>query len=220
MIAKELINNSISPLSPTSTATFALQQMSEFKISHLPIVHDNIFLGIISEKNIQNFINIDEQIANNNFPFLKYSVELDQHIFDIIRIVADQKLSSIPVLNDKSEYIGLITTNDLIYYVSKAMALDNPGGIIILELNINDYNLTEIAHIVESNNTHIINLFVVSNPESTKLEINIKLNKFEIEPILQMFRRFNYMIKGAYAEPSSFENLRTRYDALINYLNI
>ena len=60
------------------------------------------------------------------------------------------------------------------------MALDNPGGIIILELNINDYNLTEIAHIIESNNAHILNLFVVTNNESTKLEVNIKLNVCQI----------------------------------------
>lgn len=220
MIAKELINTTIPFLNLTDSGSQALKIMNEFKVTHLPLVQDKIYIGLVSEKAILDMENPDESIEKSELQYRKPAIEMDQHIYDIIRIVAGENISLIPVVNEQMIYLGVIPTTSLINYLSKIMALDNPGGIIILELNIHDYHLSEIAHIVESNNAQIVHLFVVSNMDSTKLEVNLKLNIFEIEPILQAFRRYNYTIQGAYFEKSDYQDLQSRYAALINYLNI
>ena len=87
-------------------------------------------------------------------------------------------------------------------------------------MNIRDYSLSEIAQIVESNNKKIINSFVNSFADSTKIEVTIKLNSTDIEDVLKTFIRYDYQIQASYTEVDLNDNLSDRYDSLMNYLNI
>jgi len=60
----------------------------------------------------------------------------------------------------------------------------------------------------------------VSSPDSTKLEITIKINKIEINGLLQTFSRYNYIVKASFTESDDFDDLKDRYDSFMNYLNI
>ncbi len=96
-----------------------------------------------------------------------------------------------------------------------------PGGLIVLETGVNDYMLSEIARIVESNNARIFSLKVNSIPGSSHLEITIHLDRPDIAAILQAFYRYNYFVRYSWS-PAENEriDLKERYDALMNYLNI
>jgi len=95
------------------------------------------------------------------------------------------------------------------------------GGIIILETGEKDYMLSEIAGIVESNNARIVSLKVTRVPETSGYEINMRLDRPDIAPILQTFYRYNYQVRYSWSpEESERLDLKERYDALMNYLNI
>jgi hypothetical protein len=87
-------------------------------------------------------------------------------------------------------------------------------------MNIHDYSMSEIAQIVETNNRKILNSFVNSFDDSTKIEVTIKLNTVDIDPVLQTFMRYNYQVKATYTEKDLNDNLSDRYNSLMNYLNI
>jgi len=61
------------------------------------------------------------------------------------------KLSDSTCLDGQNHYLGVITTNDLIRHLAGISSMDQPGGIIVLELIERDYSLSQIAQIVESN---------------------------------------------------------------------
>ncbi|MCK4408396.1 MAG: CBS domain-containing protein, partial [Bacteroidales bacterium] len=86
--------------------------------------------------------------------------------------------------------------------------------------NNNDYSLTEIAQIVESNGAKVLSLYVTSHPDSTKIEVTLKINKIDILPVLQTFNRYNYIVKASYSEKENLDDLRERFESLMNYLNI
>ncbi|MFW5752129.1 MAG: CBS domain-containing protein, partial [bacterium] len=95
------------------------------------------------------------------------------------------------------------------------------GGIIVLELNINDYSLSEIAQIVESNDAKILGLYISSPDDSTRIELTIKINRTELSSIIQTFNRYNYNIKASFLENDELDNLyNNRYEAFIRYLNV
>ncbi len=194
--------------------------MAEYKVSHLPIVNDVELLGLISEADIYNLNNINAAIGNHKLSITKPYVNQSQHIYDIIKIFSDMRLSLLPVLDDKNNYLGIITLTELISNISKIFAINNPGGIIILEINNNDYKLSEIAQIIESNDAKVLSLYIHSHPDSTKMEIIIKINKMDIGPILQTFNRYNYIVKATMSDENYMEDLYKRYDLLMNYLNI
>jgi acetoin utilization protein AcuB len=220
MIIKELVSETITPLNPSDSAAFALSIMDEFKISHLPIVHNMTFQGLISDTDIYNFNNFEESVGNHNLSLGQAYITDNQHIYDVIKIFSTLSLSLLPVVTDNEQYLGVITQTDLIKHLAGIFAINNPGGVIILEINEKDYFLTEIAKIVESNDAKVLSLSLASFPDSTKLEVTLKLNRMDIESILQTFNRYNYSVKASFSENLSFDSLKERFDSLMNYLNV
>lgn len=220
MLANELITDIILPLRPSDTGLQALNWMDEYKVEHLPIVNDTKYLGIISDVDIYSAENPSEPIGNHTLSLSNISINCNLPIFEVIKIIALHKLSLIPVVDDANNYLGTITQKRIISFFAEIIAVQNPGGIIILEINVNDYSLSEIAQIVESNDTKILSLFIKSYPDSTKLEVIIKTNKIDINPVLQTFNRYNYIVKASFTEDNYNDILQNRFDSLMNYLNI
>ena len=102
----------------------------------------------------------EEPIGNHSLSLFSPYVTFDQHIFEVIEIASRLNLSVVPVLNHNNHYQGLITMNHLIHYFGDLSALKQPGGIIVLEINVNDYSLSEIAQIIEGNDAKILSLYV------------------------------------------------------------
>jgi len=220
MIVKELITGIIPPLKLSDSAAFGLGIMDEFKVSHLPVVQDMIFQGLISDTDIYNFNNLDEPLVNYKANLGQVSVTENQHIYDAINLFSAQSLSLLPVVSGSNQYLGIITQTTLIQHLAGLFAINNPGGVIILEINEKDYDLPAIARIVTSNDAKVLSLSLTSFPDSTKLEVTLKLNKMDIEALLQTFNRFNYSVKASFSEPSNYESLKERFDSLMNYLSV
>jgi len=220
MIARHLISKNIIPLKTSDTGNIALKWMDENKVSHLPIVNNDNYVGLISEKDILDLNNYDEAIGNHNLSIDKVHVTESQHIYEIIEILEKLSLSLIPVVDNHEKYLGVITSQSILSYFSSSFSVKNPGGVIVLEMSENDYSLTEIANIVESNGAKILSCFLGSHTDSTLIEVIIKINKTEMDSILQTFARYNYVVMATFGEDKDIEDMKERYDSLMNYLNI
>jgi CBS domain-containing protein len=220
MIARQLIVDTITPLRSSDSGTDALRLMDELRVSHLPVVNETEFLGVISDTDILTLNNLAGTLVSQPVSLSNAYVFENQHIYDVIRIVDAMKLTLLPVLDEKKRYIGSITLASICHHISELMALNNPGGIILLELNDKDYLLTEIAQIVESNDAKILGMYITTFPDSTRMEVTLKINKIDVGPVLQTFIRYNYIIKASFSEDTYTESLQERYNSLMNYLNI
>jgi len=220
MIAKHLITDGIMPLKTSDTGKTALSWMEEYKVSHLPIVNNQEFLGLISELDIYNLNSFDEPLGNHKLSLKHPYVFENQHIYDVLKLVNEQNLSLVPVLNGEGNYLGSINLQNLIKYFTQSLSVDNPGGIIVLEMTYNDYSLTELAKIVEENDAKILSTFLLNHEDSTRLDVFLKINKVDISSILKTFERYNYFVKASYGEEDDNEDLRERYNSLMNYLNV
>lgn len=221
MLAKDLISDVVPSLKTSDTGARALSWMEIFRVSHLPIVNNLEFLGLISDTDIYDLNMIDEPIGNHNLSlFSPYATE-DQHIFEVIALASKLKLTVIPVLDEKKQYLGLITQSELLHYFAELLAVKNPGGIIVLELNQNDYSLSQIAQIVEGNDAKILGLYVSSPSETTKMDVTIKINRTDLSAVLQTFARYNYTVKASYLDDNTMDSLYSdRYDQFMRYLSI
>ncbi len=221
MLAKDLISDVIPALRTSDSGQKALYWMDIFRISHLPIVNNEDFLGLISDKDIYDLNMADEPIGNHSLSLFSPYVTLDQHIFEVIEITSRLNLSVVPVLDHNNRYQGLITMNHLIHYFGELSALKQPGGIIVLEINVNDYSLTEIAQIIESNDAKILSLYINSFSNSMKMEVNIKINRKELTSIIQTFNRYNYIVKASFMDENDLDSLyENRYEQFMKYLSI
>lgn len=221
MIAKQLLTDAVSVVDTNNTGSDVLYFMDEEKLSILPVVNNGNYVGLISEVQVFNMKDPDKPLADQKVPYKHIYVEENQHIYEVIKMMSAEKIPLLPVLDEKDRYKGSISIQTLIEHIGSFTAVGNPGAIILLELNQNDYVLSQIAQIVESNDAKILSLYVTSDKNSTKLEVTIKVSKMEIQAILQAFNRYNYIIKATYTEDEEMYNdMRDRYDSLMNYLNI
>jgi len=220
MIAKDLITDKIPSVKTSQTGLEVLTIMDEYRVSHLPIANDEQFLGIISEDDIFSLNRFDESIGNHVLSLSRAFVTDDQHIYEVIKIVSDLKLTLIPVVDSRNVCMGVITLDTLVQRFAELMAVNNPGGVLILEVNENDYSLSEIAQIVESNDARILSVYLRTFNDSTKLEVTIKINKLDISAIIATFNRYEYIIRASFSESEYDDYLRDRFDSFMTYLNI
>lgn len=221
MLAKELISDLVPPLKTSDTGLKALSMMEIYRISHLPIVNNLEFLGLISDTDIYDMNMADEPIGNHQLSLFSPYVTSDQHIFEVIELVGRLKLTVVPVLDEKKNYLGLILMSDLLHHFADLAALKNPGAIIVLEMNITDYSLTEISNIVEGNDGKILSLYISQPGDSTKIEVTLKINRTEISSFIQTFNRYNYIVKASYMESGELNTLiESRYESFMRYLNV
>lgn len=219
MIAEQLISNDIIPLRTSDTGEEALSMMHEFNVYHLPIVNNEQLLGLISEDDILNF-DVSEPLGAYSLSIKRPFVRKEDHIYEVMRLLAEYQLTLIPVVDEQERYAGLISLEDLLMYFSRTAAFIEPGSIIVLEVAKRDYMLSEISRIIESENAAILSAFVTSNMDSHRIDVTIKVNVQHIQSILAALGRYNYQIKESFHEIEYMGTLKDRYDSLINYLNV
>jgi acetoin utilization protein AcuB len=221
MVAKDLISEVIPSLKTSDTGQTALNWMEIFRISHLPIVNNMDFLGLISDVDIYDINQPDEPIGNHKLTLFKPYVDLDTHIFDVIGIASKMSLSVVPVLDDKNHFKGVVLVNDIVGYLARISGLDMPGGIIVLEVLERDYSLSQIAQIVESNNARVLSSYITSRSESTGLEITLKVNTISLAAIIRTFERYGYDVKTWVTEDDALDRFYSdRFDLFMKYLDI
>ena len=221
MLAKDLISEVIPSLKTSDLGQTALNCMEIFRVSHLPIVNNQDFLGLISDSDIYDMNQPEEPIGNHALTLLKPYVDGEQHIFEVIGLASRLKLSVVPVLDSTKHYKGVITISDLIRHLAGISSMDQPGGIIVLELIERDYSLSQIAQIVESNNVKVLSMYITSPPESTKLEVTLKVNTSDLISVIRTFERYNYEVKTWVSNNDTMDRFYSeRFDSLMKYLNI
>src|SRR4051812_12472814 len=152
MLAIELISDAIPPVHTSDTIQKVLDRMAEFRVRHLPIVNEDQFLGLLAEQDVLAEPDHNVQIGTLALSLVNPYVLEDQHIYDVIRLFYEQQLTIVPVLDNKKNYLGMISINTMNGYFARLTSVAQPGGIIVLEINSRNNSLAHMAQIVESDN--------------------------------------------------------------------
>lgn len=219
MIARDLISQLIHPLRTSDTGEQALTYMQVYHLKHLPIVNNEQLLGTISEEDVTTSP-LDEPIGSFSLGLNKAFVRDNDHLFEVMGVMADYKLTVIPVVDTKENYLGLITLEDLIQYYARSFSFAEPGGIIVIELPKSDYSLSAISRIIESENAIVLSSFLTQDENSRQMFVTVKINQKDTRHIQATLERFGYVVKATFTEEGYFESLQDHYDAFLHYLNV
>jgi CBS domain-containing protein len=219
MIARELISQLVHPLRTSDSGEQALTYMQVYHLKHMPIVNSVQLLGTISEEDITTSP-LDEPIGSFSLGLNKAFVKETDHLFEVMSVMADHKLSAIPVVDAKGDYMGLVTLEDLIQYYARSFSFSEPGGIIVIEVPKPDYSLAEISRIIESEHATVLSSFLTQDEDSRRMYVTIKVNQSDTKHLQATLERFGYTIKATFSEEGYFESLQDHYDAFLHYLNV
>jgi acetoin utilization protein AcuB len=220
MLASELLSNAMPPVRTSDTIQQVIDRMVEFRVRHLPIVNEDQFLGLVSEDDLIEQTDYQLPVGGLFLSLVNPYVIETQHIYDVIRLFYEQQLTVVPVLDTRKNYLGLISINAMNEYFARITSVAEPGGIIVLEITNRNNSLAHMAQIVESDNAQVLSSYIRSFPDSTRLEVTLKVNKQDISGIVASFLRYNYTVQATFNFTPVDDDSMNRYDSFMNYLNL
>lgn len=220
MLTGELLSQNLPYLHLNDTVNQALQLMNDNQVAHLPIVDGEKYIGIISEDDLLLVDNDHSEIKTLQQSFGNAAVKNNDHFLKAIQVAGEFGLSVVPIVNEENELEGAVAYNDLLRHASAFMSLKEPGGLIVLEVESNQYSFNEISKLVETNDAQITQLNTSNDPETGTMQITIRINRPEISDIVATFQRYEYNVKHYFGEELYNNEVRSNYENLMNYLKI
>jgi predicted transcriptional regulator len=220
MLAVELNNNNIPQLQLQDTIAKALQLVSDFKVSHLPVVSEEKFLGLISEEDLMDAHNKNLRIELLQSDFILASINENDHFLQAVNISNQYQTNVVPVTNFENELIGTITRQTLLKTLGHFSGAQEIGSIIVLEMERNQFAISDISRIVESNGATVLHLNTTMQPETGLLRVTIHIDKKELSAVIAAFERYEYDVIYYFGEEKFENEIHSNYRHLMNYLDI
>jgi len=124
------------------------------------------------------------------------------------------------VISETYELLGTISEQELIKAATKFTGAEEPGAVIVLEMERKHYSFGEISRLVETNDAYITQFNTTPETETGLLLVTIKINKLEVSDIIATFQRYEYSIRYFIGEEDYENELRYNYDHLMTYLKM
>ena len=219
MLTAELINNNIPRLQLQDTVSKALRLINDFRVTHLPVVSVDKYLGLISENDLLD-ADVRSSIELLQEDFIPASLKENVHFLNAVNYSNQFETSIVPVVNASNELRGVITVADLLKTVGNFSGAGEIGGIIVMEMTRAKFAISEISRIVESNDATILHLNTTVHPDTGLLIVTLHLNKKQIAPIVAAFERYEYDVIFEFSDEKFEDDIDANYRHLMNYLDI
>jgi CBS domain-containing protein len=198
----------------------ALQLISDFRITHLPVVAEDKYLGMISEDDLLDAEDDKAPMELMQEHFVNAAVHDNEHFLTAVNCCNQFDTTMVPVINEERELLGVITTPDLLKALGNFAGTNEIGGIVVLEMERSQFAISEISRIVESNDATILHLNTTVHPETGMLTVTIHINKKEIASIVATFERYDYDVIYYFGNENFENEIHSNYRHLMNYLDI
>jgi len=219
MRVDEHILNDFSALDISERVIDLLSSMEELKINHLPIVHEGLYLGLISEDDLLDVENVEDSLEKHLKVLKPYSISAGDHIYAAIKTIAEGNLTCLPVLDPDRKYIGYLSPQELVFDLGRQVSYNEMGSVIVIRVAIRDYFISKISQIVESEDALILGL-QLRQEGNDYIRVALKINQQDLSRIVKSFERFEYEVMEVYHQALFDEDASDPFEALVKYLNI
>lgn len=219
LIVEDLIETKYFSVKSSMTFNEVIEVFEESGQKDLPIVDDGIFKGIIFEKQVLGREdNSDEIISIKDQLRPIYVYEEDRVIIAIKKIIVEG-VSFLPVIDAEETMKGVLCVADLWNEFAVKSSILGPGGWVVLSMNKNNFLLSEISHLVESNGMIIVMHFVQYFEEMDVIDVHIKVNKENVNELVQTFQRHGYNVVDVIQEKKFSDDWDNRFDELMRFFS-
>lgn len=218
MFWKDNILNLQKPLSLSDVINDAINIAQNSNTSHIIIEDNSVYLGCIALHDLET-LDGDSKIGDYKYLFQPIYVLQNISWLDLMEVYSKYDANICPVLSDDHQYLGYYHRDDILDYLNQTPFLKEPGGILIVQKNISDFSMSQVAQIVESNGAKLLGC-LVENIDHDQVVITLKMSLGVMNEVIQTFRRYRYEIISEHRDDTYIQNLKERSDYLDLYLNV
>lgn len=200
----------------------SLEKVIEFfrdtTYSHVAVTENGRFVGVFAEDDLAG-LDPGAKIKKYLDVLESFYVPEQASWLEVLEIFARNETSLLPVLGEKDKVLGYYQLLDVLGLLVQTPFFREPGGILVIAKGAKDHSFSEIAQIIESNNTRLLGAFI-TDIQNDVVVTTIKLSSENFNEVLQTFRRYNYSILFGTIHDQFLEDLKQRSDYLDKYLNV
>ncbi|MBJ2176101.1 acetoin utilization protein acuB [Aureibaculum sp. A20] len=219
MITSDYISKDVRALQTTDKVSKAKGLFNLLTFTHLPVIEQGNFMGLIAENDVQTITDDDQLISEYSYLFQSFFARKNTNWFELLKIFALNEATIIPVVTEKLKYLGYYELADILHIFNSTPFLNQSGAVMVVSKGVSEYSFSEISQIVESNNAKLLGAFI-SNINKETAEITIKISDHDLNNTIQSFRRYNYTILNSFHVDEYLNTLKERSDYLQKYLDI
>ncbi|WP_299669957.1 CBS domain-containing protein [uncultured Polaribacter sp.] len=215
----DYILNEIKPLSLKSSVKAAKKLFDNFPITHFAVVEDNKILGCFAEDDIHTIENKSDELVAYTHLLSSFFADEKATVLELLKIFADNDATIIPVLNKEKDYIGYYDLCDVLDVFSTSPFMIEDSETLIIEKIENDYSMSEVSQIVESNGGELLGIYI-SERNNEFVQLTLKIISEDIHEVMHAFRRYDYKIISTHENDIYLEDLKSRSEYLQKYLEM
>lgn len=222
MLAKQILNNSFTPLVSTDKASSALAKMEAWQTANIPVV-EPATRRVIGQVTLEMLSDLpDESVEISEFdlepPIYAYE---NQHLFEVARQMLAKEVRFIAVVDETESVVGIVEKKDLLEAFSNMLNISNTGSVISVEIDKADYTLTKLVNIIETEGAKILGLTVEQIPGTdASLRVSIKLNLQDTSAVISSLNRYGYVTTSENRDDLLQVDMSSRADELLRYLDL
>lgn len=202
-----------------STLKSAQKLFRNNPITHFPVIENEKLVGSFAEVDLETIENKEDKIENHIHLLNSFFAGEETTILELLKIFADNDATILPVLNKDQNYIGYYDLRDVLDVFSTSPFMIEKSETLIVEKLEDDYSMSEICQIVESNGGKLLGLYI-SQKENEAVQVTLKIISEEINEIMHTFRRYNYKVISTHENDIYLEDLKNRSEYLQKYLEM
>jgi len=220
MTVASLVSKATPPLKPTDSVEYALGLLMETRVRHLPVVDsDRRLVCVVSEDLLLDSGGPDVLLEALAGP-APVSVTEQTHLFEVARLMMENDLTSIPVL-ERGLYVGLVSRHELFEWFARTLATNAPGAILALEVSPSDYVLSQLVYAIEQSDVKVLSISTeMPDGPDGRTRLTVKLNTRDASRVRALLEHRGYRVVAAFGEDESDEDLLHRVQEFMRYLEV
>ena len=221
MLAADFIHPLIRSIKISEPVGLALKQMEALELTTLPVVEGGVFLGFVADEILLEQDHLDIQIAQVELECASCWVYADQHLYDVLRVAGEHQTKWVAVIERDQQYLGVVPTQDALTAYADNLSMHSPGSVLVISLQMKDFQLSEISRLIEAENTKILSCQLFTDPlDSQAVEVTLKLDKPDSRHVKATLLRFGYLVKDFAQEEVGQSSDEERIGNLLRFLDI
>jgi acetoin utilization protein AcuB len=219
MLTPQLIASHYPTVKLEDKVSLVLQLMDDYDVLHMPVTRDDKYVGLVSKDDL---LDAEDEVilAAIECHFIKAAVKEEDHFLTAVKLCVDHNLTLIPIVTKENEVSAVLNNMDLLKAMARFTGTEEPGGIIVLEMEKRNFSFSDLGRLVETNDAYITQLNTFVETDTNLILVTIKVNKFEISDIVATFQRYEFNVRYYFGEELYTNELKDNYDSLMHYLNI
>jgi len=208
MLVEDIMRTAVVTITPKTSLPAAVRLMRQRGIRHLPVVDDDVLVGIVSDRDLkQAMASPATSLETHELNYLLEALTVDEIMTRVVitvgrtfpieeaaRLMVKEKVSALPV-TETGRLVGIVTETDVLEMFVKAMGAGEPSSRIDVLLAERATPLADVVHVIEEARVGIASVMTLVDPAGRR-DVVVRVKTIDPGPAIARLEARGYTVRS------------------------